>query len=128
MAKESMPFEIPMEMRNAAEHGVVQARQAFDHFMSAAQKALAKVEEQAAVAQAGAKGAGERAIDFAEQNVLTSFDYAQKLVRARDVEEMMRIQAEFVRTQMEALNAQSQELGRSVTQAAQDAAKKTPAG
>jgi phasin len=124
MARESTPFEIPAEMRNAAEHGVVQARQAFDGFMSAAQKALARMEEQAAAAQAGAKGAGERIIDFAEQNVLNAFDYAQKLVRAKDLDEMVRIQAEFVQTQMSALNAQSQELGKTAASAAREAKDK----
>lgn len=115
MAKDPGPFEIPAEMRNAAEHGVVQARQAFDSFMSAAQKALAKLEEQASTAQAGAKDVRTRLMDFAEQNVLTSFDYAQRLVRAKDLDEMMRIQAEFLEKQMAALNAQSQELGKAAT-------------
>ena len=115
MPKETQ-FEIPPEMRSAAEHGVVQARQAFDQFMSATQKTFSQMEQRAAAAQAGAKGAGERIMDFAEQNVLNSFDFAQKLVRARDLDEMMRIQTEFVRTQMEALNAQSQELGKTVTE------------
>jgi phasin len=124
MAKDSKPFEIPAEMRNAAEHGVVQARQAFDGFMSAAQKALAKVEEHAAAAQAGAKGTSERVMDFAEQNVLNSFDYAQKLVRAKDLEEMMKIQAEFVQSQMQALTAQSQELGKAAAAAARKAQDK----
>jgi phasin len=122
MAKDSTPFESPAEMRNAAEHGVIQARQAFDGFMSAAQKAMAKMQEQTVAAQAGAKGASERVMDFAEQNVLNSFDYAQKLVRAKDMEEMLRIQAEFVRTQMEALNAQSQELGKTAAAAARGTA------
>ena len=124
MAKDSTPFEIPAEMRNAAEHGVVQARQAFDGFMSAAQKAVAKLEEQAAVAQAGAKGAGERMMGFAEQNVLNSFEYAQKLVRAKDLEEMMRVQAEFVRSQAERMNIQAQEIGQAVTGVAREAGGK----
>ncbi len=118
MAKDTPQFEIPLEMRNAAEHGVVQARQAFDQFMGAAQKTLAQMEERAAAAQAGAKGAGAQMMDFAEQNVLNSFDFAQRLVRAKDLEEMTRIQAEFVRSQMAALSSQSQEIGKTVTAAA----------
>jgi phasin len=124
MAKDSPQFEVPPEMRNAAEHGVVQARQAFDQFMSAAQKTLVQMEERAAAAQAGAKGAGAQMMDFAEQNVLNSFDFAQKLVRAKDLEEMTRIQAEFVRSQMAALTAQSQEIGKTVTGAVRPAADK----
>ena len=108
-------FEVPAEMRNMAEQSVVQARQAFDGFMSAAQKALERVEEQTTAAQAGAKGAGEKAMSFAEKNISMSFDYAQRLVRARDVEEMMRIQTEFVKSQMEALSSQAKELGQTAS-------------
>ncbi|HEY0441725.1 MAG TPA: phasin [Xanthobacteraceae bacterium] len=124
MAKNPMGnFDIPPEMRNVAEQSVVQARQAFDGFMNAAQKALGKVEEQAAAAQEGVKGAGKKVMSFAEQNVANSFDFAERLVRAKDVEEMMRIQAEFVRSQMETLAGQAKELGQGPAQAAREAPK-----
>jgi phasin len=116
-------FEIPVEMRNMAEHSVVQARQAFDGFMSATQQALNKMEQQASAAHGGAKDAGEKIRTFAEQNVAASFDYAQRLVRAKDVDEMMRIQAEFVQAQMSTLGEQAKELGADVAQATQTAAK-----
>ena len=124
MAKGPMgAFEIPAEMRNVAEQSVVQARQAFDGFMGAAQKAVAKWEDQAVSTQAGAKDASERIMSLAEQNVANSFDFAQRLVRAKDVEEMMRLQTEFVRSQMEQLSAQAQELGQGAVQAAQEATR-----
>lgn len=114
MAKSPMGhFEIPAEMRNVAEHSVVQARQAFDGFMGAAQKALSQWGEQTAAAQAGAKDTSEKIMHFAERNVSTSFEFAQRLVRAKDVEEMMRLQAEFMRAQMETLSEQAKELGAS---------------
>lgn len=111
-------FEVPPEMRNVAEQSVVQARQAVDTFMGAAQKALTKWQEQAEAAQAGAKGAGTKVIGFAERNIASSFDFAQKLVRAKDLEEMMRLQAEFVRGQMETLGEQAKELGQDAAAAA----------
>jgi phasin len=115
-------FEIPTEMRNVAEQSVVQARQAFDGFMSAAQKAIERVEEQTVAAQAGAKGAGEKAMSFAEKNISSSFDFAQRLVRAKDMEEMMRIQSEFMRSQMETLSNQAKELGQAATRGGQEQA------
>jgi phasin len=117
-------FEIPVEMRNVAEQSVVQARQAFDGFMSAAQKAMNKWEEHAAAAQAGAKDTSQRIMDFAEQNVSTSFEFAQRLVRAKDLDEMVKLQGEFVRSQMETLSEQAKELGQGAAQAAQDARKR----
>jgi phasin len=114
-------FEIPPEMRNVAEHSVVQARQAFDHFMTAAQKAASQIESQTAAASAGAKDAGEKMMGFAERNVATTFDFAQRLVRAKDLEEMMKLQAEFVRSQMEALTEQAKSIGQGMSQATKDA-------
>jgi len=45
---------------------------------------------QATATQAGAKDFGKKAIAFAEQNVATSFEFAQKLARAKNAEEIMR--------------------------------------
>jgi phasin len=114
-------FEIPPEMRNVAEQSVVQARQAFDSFMDAAQKAAAKVEEQAAAMQAGAKGTSEKIMGYAERNIAASFDFAQRLARAKDVQEIAKLQQEFIQSQMKALGEQAQELGQTVVQTARGA-------
>ncbi len=116
-------FEIPSEMRNVAEQSVAQARQAFDGFMGAAQKAVAKLEDQTAAAQAGAKGASQKIVGYAERNVAASFDFAQRLARAKDVQEMMALQQEFMQTQMAALTEQAKDIGQSASKAATDAAK-----
>jgi phasin len=124
MAKDPMQsFEIPSEVRSFAEKSVAQARKAFDGFMNATQQAATAMEGQASAAQSGAKDVRQKAVAFAEQNVANSFDFAQKLVRAKDVEEVMRLQAEFVKAQMQALSAQAQELGQTATRAAMQAAK-----
>jgi phasin len=111
-------FEIPNELRSVAEQSVAQARQAFDGLMSAVHKATTKLEEQAANAQAGAKGAGEKVMSFAERNVAASFDFAERLARAKDVQEMMKLQTEFAQTQMKALGEQARDLGQTVTKTA----------
>jgi phasin len=116
-------FEIPGEVRNFAERSVDQARKAFDGFISATQKAATAAEGQAAVAQSGAKEMRQKAMAFAEANVSKSFDFAQQLVRARDVEEVMRLQTDFVRAQMQALSEQAQVLGQTATKTAADTTK-----
>jgi phasin len=126
MAKDPMgtgKFEIPTDVRTFAEQSVEQARRAFDGFISASQKATSAMEGQAAAAQSGAKDLRERAMVFAEKNVASSFEFAQKLVRASNPEEFMRLQTEFVKSQMQALTEQAQELGQTVSKAAMDAAK-----
>jgi phasin len=119
-------FDVPTQMRQFAEQSVEQAKKAVDGFMTAAQKAAATVETQAATAQSGAKDMGQKAMSFAEQNIANSFDFAQKLVRAKDVQEVMALQAAFVKAQMQAMSEQAKELGTTATaatKAAMDAAK-----
>jgi len=115
-------FEIPTEMRNLAEQSVEQAKKAFDDFITAAQKAVTAVEGQTASANASTKNIGEKAMAFAEKNVATSFEFAQKVVRAKDIQELTQLQTEFVKTQMPAFVEQARALGQTV---AQDAASPT---
>jgi phasin len=127
MAKDPMSsFEIPAEMRRMAETSVAQAKQAFDGFMSAAQQAVSRVESQTAVAQAGATDMSRKAMAFASQNMAASFTFAQSLAQARDVEEVMRLQADFLRSQMQTFAEQARELGASFTQSAAEAASRKP--
>jgi phasin len=127
MANDPMSsFEIPAEMRNLAEKSVAQAKQAFDGFLAAAQQAVSRAEGQAAAAHAGATDMSRKAMTFAGQNMAASFAFAQKLAQARDVEEVMRLQADVVKAQMQAFAEQAKQLGASFTQAAPDSPKRQP--
>jgi phasin len=116
-------FEIPKEMRSMAEASFDQARKAFESFVSQAQQAAAKIEGQGATVRAGAKDISGKAISYAEKNVAASLDYAQQLLHAKDLPEVMRLHSEFVQSQMRALAEQASEMGQIVTRAAMDAAK-----
>jgi hypothetical protein len=52
-----------------------------------------------------------RAIAHAEKNVQSSLDYAQSLLHARDLSEVMRLHGEYVQTQMCSLAGQASEMG-----------------
>jgi hypothetical protein len=60
---------------------------------------------------------------FAEQNVAASFEFAQKLVRAKDPEEVMKLQGEYLNQQMKVLAEQAQELGQSAGKVMQETTK-----
>lgn len=115
-------FEIPPDMRAFAEKSVEQARQAFDGFISAAQQAMTAFEGQAESARKGAKDITEKAMTFAERNIASAFELAQDLVRARDMQEVVRLQTDYIKRQMQALTEQAKELGESTSKAAKDAA------
>jgi phasin len=123
MSKEPFNFDVPTQMRQFAEQSVEQAKKAVDGFMAAAQKTAAVMETQAASAQSGARDVGSKAMAFAEQNIANSFEFAQKLVRAKDVQEVMALQAEFMKAQMQAMSSQAKELGSSASKAAMESAK-----
>ena len=113
MAKEGgTPFEIPADMRALAEKSVEQARQAFDIFISAAQHAVSTAETQAASAQAGAKEVGELAMGFAERNIASSFEFAQKLLQAKEPKDVMALHTEYVNSQIATLTDQAKELSK----------------
>ncbi|MGH6724940.1 MAG: phasin family protein [Pseudolabrys sp.] len=111
MANEGAPgFEIPSEMRAFAEKSVEQAKQAFNSFISAAQHAVNTAETQATNARNGAKEVGEMAIGFTQRNVASSFDFAEKLVRAKDPQEFATLHSDYVKAQIAALTEQAKEL------------------
>jgi phasin len=116
-------FEIPKEMRSMAEASFDQARKAFEKFVTSAQETAGSLEERGATVRAGAKDIGAKAIANAEKNVQASLDYAQALLHARDLTEVMRLHGDYVQAQMRALAEQASEMGQIVSRAAMDAAK-----
>ena len=116
-------FEIPKDMRSMAEASVVQARKAFDKFLEGAQATAGSMEERGATVRAGAKDIGAKAVAYAEKNVQASLDYAQSLLHAKDLAEVMRLHSEYVQAQMRALAEQAAEMGQIVSRAAMEAAK-----
>ena len=111
MAKDAISnFEIPTEVRQLAEKSMDEAKRAFDNFVVAAQKVSTSLEGQAAAAQSGSKEVHSKLRKFAERNVATCFEFAQKFVHAKNVQEVMQLQAELVKTQLQAISEQTTEL------------------
>jgi phasin len=85
-------LEVPAELRDLAEKTIDQAEKAFGMFFDAAGKSMTSI-----------PGAGteisKQALSFTEQNMKAAFEHARKLVHATDLQEAMRIQSEFLRSQ-----------------------------
>ncbi|MHB2165769.1 phasin [Alsobacter sp. R-9] len=127
MAKSPTSYEIPTEMRDFAEKSVEQARKAFDGFVGAATKAVSAAETQTATLQANGKEFATKAFSFAEQNVGAAFEHASALVKAKDVQEMMHLQTEYLKAQAAALQSQMKELGTAMQTNLQKAATEAQA-
>jgi phasin len=114
-------FEIPKEMRSMAEASFEQARQTFEKFLANAQVAAGSLEERGATVRAGAKDIGAKAFGYAEKNVQASLDYAQSLLHARDLPEIMKLHGEYVQGQMRSFAEQAGEMSQIVSRAAMNA-------
>lgn len=112
---DSFQPQVPAEMREFAERSVVQARKAFEGFMGAVHKTAESMES---ATSAGMKDVGAKAVTFAESNVNAAFDLAEKLVHAKDLQEVLSLQAEYLKKQMEAVQLQAREMGDAVQKAA----------
>jgi phasin len=116
-------FEIPKEMRSMTEASFESARKAFEKFLVGAEQTAGAIEERSATVRAGAKEISSKAISYAEKNVQASLEYAQSLLQAKDLTEVMRLHSEYVQSQMRSLAEQASEMGQAVSRAAIEAAK-----
>ena len=114
-------FELPPDMKAFAEKSVEQAKQAFEGFISAAHQAVSTLEGQSETARQSAKDVTAKAMTFAQKNIASSFEFMQKLVQAKDFQEVLNLQSDYVKTQMQVLTEQAKELGESTAKAAKDA-------
>jgi phasin len=109
-------IQVPAELRDLAEKTIDQAEQAFGMFFEAAGKSMTSMPG------AGAE-ISKQALSFTEQNMKAAFDHARKLVHATDLQEAMRIQSEFLRSQFTNAGEHMREITGNVVSAAKDATK-----
>ena len=70
-----------------------------------------------------AEDVGAKAIASAETNMQPSLDVAQSLLQAKDLNEIVRLHGEYVRSRMRLMTEQASEMGQIVVRAAMEAAE-----
>ena len=124
MAKAPQPsFEIPEQIREMAEQGVDQVRKAMDDFWSQASSAVDDFERRSEALREEGGALQRKAVTMAEENIKSSLDFAESLVKAKDPEEIMKLQQSYLDERMKALTNQMQELTEGATKMGADAAK-----
>jgi len=109
------------DLRQAAESTLAQAKLAVDQYIQKANHLYGSVEFSAEAARSGAREINSKAVGLAEKNISAVFDFAQQLVRAKDPKEIVQLQQDFVKQQVEQLSGQMKELGEHVTRTARSA-------
>lgn len=104
-------FVVPNEVRDLAERSVEETRKAFEGLLSIAERAAEAAGEAAAASQGGAKRIGGHVLACTEQNANAAFEVAGKLVRAKDPQEALTLQSDYLKGQFAALQTQAKEFG-----------------
>ena len=109
-------LEVPAELRDLAEKTIDQAEKAFGMFFDAAAKSMGSMPNPGSEIS-------KQALTFTEQNMKAAFEHARKLVHATDLQEALRIQSEFLRSQFTNAGEHMRQITGGVMSAAKDATK-----
>src|SRR5260221_6957481 len=109
-------LEVPAELRELADKTIEQAEKAFGMFFDAASKSMSSV-------PGPGSEISKQALTFTEQNMKAAFEHARKLVHATDLQEAMRIQSDFLRSQFTSAGEHMREITGAVMSSTKDATK-----
>jgi len=98
--------QVPSSMQALTERNVVQTRELYERSKNTLHAVLEGMEKSCD----GAVALNRKIIDIAEHNVTAGFDLAMSLAGAKNLAEVMNLQAAYWRTQFDTLSAQAEEL------------------
>jgi hypothetical protein len=99
------------ELSAIGKQTMVHAYSAMDYYFDHLKKTVAS-------APTGGTEFGEKVKTCAEQNISATQEFVRDLSYAKDIQDMLRIQMEFMRTQLEAFGEQAKDLGEAYIKAA----------
>ena len=99
------------KMREMAQTTLDKAKEAVSKYMAESQKLREKANSSVRATYSTAKEMNEKAVAFAEANVQAGFELAERLLQAKNPQEMGTVYQSHLKEQMEKMNAQFRELG-----------------
>jgi hypothetical protein len=109
-------FEIPTDMRKMTEQSLEQVRTAINGYLQFLQRAVPGD-------VMGGSELSTKILGYAERNVASGFEFAQRLVQVRDIQGLVSLQMEFIEAQMQAMTEQAKDLSETATKAVMDSLK-----
>ena len=106
------------KMREMAQTTLDKAKDAVSKYMAESQKLREKADSSIRATYSSAKEMNEKAVAFAEANVQAGFELAERLLQAKDPQEMGTVYQNHLKEQMEKMNAQFRELGSMMSKSA----------
>ncbi len=116
--------EMPEPMRQVMKSSIEQARKAFETFIAASQQAMANIDTSSAPASHSMKMLNQKIAEFTKANAEANFDLALKLADAKEMGDVIELQNQHVRQQMDTFAQQLEELRRLTTEVVTEATSK----
>jgi phasin family protein len=109
-------FEIPTDMRKITEQSLEQVRTAINGSLQFFQRGVPSN-------VMGSSELSNKVFGYAERNVASAFEFAQRLVQVRDFQSLITLQMQFIQAQMQAMTEQAKDLSETATKAVMESAK-----
>lgn len=108
-------------LREMMEQNLNQTRSVLDGLLTTASKAVAGIDQQATEIRG-------RTMSLAQETLSNTFDFAHKLVHARQMSDLLNLQSEFFSRQAQVVAAQSKEVGESALRGVHEAGRTVSQG
>ena len=115
--------EVPPAMRDLAERNIAQMRETYERSKDALEGVLQSWEKSFDAAGQGAVALNRKIIDIAERNISTGFELATSLAAAKNLIEVMEVQAAYWRKRLRELKMQAEEVRALSTKVTADVAE-----
>jgi phasin family protein len=103
-------------MRDMTEQSLKQSKTAFEGFLEMAGKTVENIDQQASEIH-------KRSISLVAETLSNTFDFAHKIIQAKEPQELLQLQSDFISRQAQAVAEQSKQLGQHIVQGAKDAGR-----
>ena len=100
-------------MREMTEQNLNQSKALFEGILTTTRKTVENIDQQA-------REIRERSMSLAAETLSTTFDFAHNIVHAREPQELLQLQSEFISRQAQVIAEQSKELGQTAVRRAQE--------
>ena len=122
---ENLALDAPLSeaVRALSEKNVAQTREVYEHSKDALDAALETLEWSFDALGQGATALNHKVIDIAQRNINSGFDLAKSLTKAKNLAEVIELQATYWRERFGVLANQAEEVRTLSTQVAADTAK-----
>jgi phasin len=111
-------MSVPEAVRAMAERAMDQSREVYDRSKDALEASIVTFERTFDAAGQGAVAFNRKIIDIAQRNVSSGFDLAKSLASAKNLSEMVELQAAYWQKLLGTLSSQTQEVRALVTRVA----------